>query len=39
MISALKNGAGMRAGVDHTDYQHQVTIEDAVLQSLVGDFD
>lgn len=39
MISALKNGAGMRAGVDHTDYHHQVTIEDAVLQSLVGDFD
>ena len=39
MISALKNGAGMRAGADHTDYHHQVTIEDAVLQSLVGDFD
>jgi len=39
MISALQNGAGMKAGVDHTDYHHQVIIEDAVLQSLVGDFD
>ena len=39
MISALKNGAEMKAGVDHTDYHHQVIIEDAVLQSLVGDFD
>ena len=39
MISALKSGAGMRAGVGHTDYHQQVTIEDAVLQSLVGDFD
>ena len=39
MIAALKEGAVMKAGVDHTEYQYQVTIEDPVRQSLVADFD
>ena len=39
MIAALKEGAVMKAGVDHPEYQYQVTIEDPVRQSLVADFD
>ena len=39
MIAALKDGAVMKAGVDHPEYQYQVTIEDPVRQSLVADFD
>lgn len=39
MIAALKDGAVMKAGVDHPKYQYQATIEDPVRQSLVADFD
>ncbi|MGB5310350.1 MAG: DUF3501 family protein [Arenicellales bacterium] len=39
MIAALKDGAVMKAGVDHPEYQCQATIEDPVRQSLVADFD
>lgn len=39
MITALKNGAVMKAGVNHPAYQHEITIEDPVRQSLVADFD
>ena len=39
MIAALKEGAVMKAGVDHPEYQYQVTIDDPVRQSLVADFD
>ena len=39
MIAALKEGAVMKAGVDHPEYQYQVIIEDPVRQSLVADFD
>ena len=39
MIAALKEDAVMKAGVDHPEYQYQVTIEDPVRQSLVADFD
>lgn len=39
MITAAKEGAAMRAGVDHPEYRHDITIEDAVRQSLVADFD
>jgi hypothetical protein len=39
MIAALKEGAVMKAGVDHPEYQYQVTIEDPIRQSLVADFD
>ena len=39
MIAALKEAAVMKAGVDHPEYQYQVTIEDPVRQSLVADFD
>lgn len=39
MISALKDGAVMKAGVEHPEYQYEITIEDAVRKSLVGDFD
>ena len=39
MIAALKDGAVMKAGVDHPEYQYQATIDDPVRQSLVADFD
>ena len=39
MIAALKEGAVMKAGVDHPEYQYEVTVEDPVRQSLVADFD
>ena len=39
MIAALKSGVEMKAGVDHPEYQYQVTIDDPVRQSLVADFD
>ena len=39
MIAALKDGAVMKAGVDHPEYQYQATIEGPVRQSLVADFD
>ena len=39
MIAALKSGVEMKAGVDHPEYQYQVTIGDPVRQSLVADFD
>lgn len=39
MIAALKDGAVMKAGVDHPEYQYQATLEDPVRQSLVADFD
>jgi Protein of unknown function (DUF3501) len=39
MISALKDGAEMKAGVDHAEYQYEMVVDDSVRQSLVGDFD
>ena len=39
MIAALKDGAVIKAGVDHPEYQYQATLEDPVRQSLVADFD
>lgn len=39
MIAALKGGAVMKAGVDHAEYHHEITIDEPVRQSLVGDFD
>jgi len=39
MISALKDGAEMKAGVDHAEYQYEMTVDDSVRQSLIGDFD
>ncbi len=39
MISALKEGVEMKAGVDHTEYQYEMVVDDSVRQSLVGDFD
>jgi hypothetical protein len=39
MISALKGGAEMKAGVDHAEYQYEMVVDERVRQSLVGDFD
>ena len=39
MISALKDGTEMKAGVDHAEYQYEMVVDDSVRQSLVGDFD
>jgi len=39
MIAALKNGAAMRAGVEHPEYTYEVDIDDAVRDALVADFD
>jgi len=39
MIAALHDGAVMKAGVDHPEYQYALTIEEPVRQSLVADFD
>lgn len=39
MIQALKEGALMNAGVDHTEYQQEVSLNDVVRDSLVNDFD
>lgn len=39
MISALKDGAEMKVGVSHPEYQYEMIIDDSVRQSLVGDFD
>ena len=38
MISALKEGAEMKAGVSHKEYQHEIIVDPNVRQSLVGDF-
>ncbi len=37
MISALKNGAGLSAGVDHPQYRVAVEVPDGVRSSLVAD--
>ncbi len=37
MIDALKNGAALTAGVDHTQYRIAVEVPDAVRLSLVAD--
>ncbi|HEC28168.1 MAG TPA: DUF3501 family protein [Gammaproteobacteria bacterium] len=39
MIQALKEGALMNAGVDHPEYQQDVSLNDVVRDSLVNDFD
>ena len=37
MVSAVKKGAAIRAGIDHSAYSAEVTIPDNVRQSLVSD--
>jgi hypothetical protein len=39
MISALKNGASLSAGVDHPEYNYAIEVDDAVRQALIADFD
>ena len=39
MITAMKNGASVSAGVEHPEYQHELVINESVRQSLVEDFD
>ena len=38
-IDALKNGASMKAGVDHPEYQYELTVDGPVRKSLLSDFD
>lgn len=37
MVSAAKQGAAIRAGIDHPAYREETVIPDVVRQSLVGD--
>jgi hypothetical protein len=39
MIKALMEGALMSAGVDHPEYKHEITLDEAVRKSLLSDFD
>jgi hypothetical protein len=39
MIKALMEGALMSAGVDHPEYKHEITLDEAVRKSLLNDFD
>ena len=39
MITAMKNGASVSAGVEHPEYQHELIIDENVRQSLADDFD
>ena len=39
MIAALKDGAALRAGVEHAEYQHELKLDNAIRDSLVADFD
>lgn len=37
MVSAAKNGADIRAGIEHPEYLHEVEIPDSIRVSLVQD--
>jgi hypothetical protein len=37
MVSAAKQGAQIKAGIDHAAYNEEIVISDAVRESLVGD--
>jgi len=39
MCLALKNGAGLKLGVDHARYSHEVEAPAAVRASLTADLD
>ena len=39
MITALKEGAALRAGVEHSEYQYELDVDNAIRDSLVRDFD
>ena len=39
MIAALKEGAALRAGVEHPEYQHELDLDNTVRDTLVADFD
>jgi len=39
MVSAVKQGAAIRAGIDHPAYNAEVTISDNVRHSLLADLD
>lgn len=39
MISALKNGAELKMGVEHSVYTHQLIVDDDTKASLINDFD
>lgn len=37
MCTALKNGAALSAGIDHPEYRVELSVPQAVRQSLIGD--
>jgi hypothetical protein len=37
MVSAAKQGATIKAGISHPEYDEETLLSDAVRQSLVGD--
>lgn len=39
MVDAIRNGAGVSAGIDHPEFPHQVELPSAVAQSLAADLD
>jgi hypothetical protein len=39
MIAAAKQGAAIRAGIDHPEYTHATLLEPAVREALVADLD
>ena len=38
MVQAAKKGVAIKAGVDHSAYQHELTLPDNIRESLVSDF-
>lgn len=39
MAAAIKSGAGLSVGIDHPNYKHAVTVDDAARASLTEDLD
>ncbi len=39
MIAALKNGAALKAGVEHSEYSYEIAVDPDTRASLVNDFD
>nr|WP_197703010.1 MULTISPECIES: DUF3501 family protein [Thiohalobacter] len=39
MVDAIRNGAGVSAGIDHPEFPHQVELPSAVARSLAADLD
>ena len=37
MVSGVKDGSGLSVGIDHSNYQLAVTVDDETRDSLAGD--